>query len=176
MGDLIVVSGPPGAGKSSVASVLVEMFDPSALVEGDTFFAFLRQGFVPPWLTDSKQQNKVLLDAAAAAAGHLSLGGYTVVYDGVLGPWFLAAFTSRSGVARLHYVLLLPPETTCVERVRSRLHHGLSDVEATRQMHSDFVQASIDPRHVTETSGSPAQVASRVRDALSSGRFLVGDT
>ena len=35
MGELIVVTGPPGAGKSSVSAVLADKFTPSALVAGD---------------------------------------------------------------------------------------------------------------------------------------------
>ena len=49
-GELLVVTGPPGAGKSTVAARLVERRSPSALVEGDAFFAFLRRGRIDPWL------------------------------------------------------------------------------------------------------------------------------
>ena len=36
--SLLVVTGPPGAGKSSVAQALAEKFERSVLVEGDAFF------------------------------------------------------------------------------------------------------------------------------------------
>jgi energy-coupling factor transporter ATP-binding protein EcfA2 len=39
---LLVVTGPPGAGKSTVAAVLAGRFPESALVEVDAFFGFLR--------------------------------------------------------------------------------------------------------------------------------------
>ena len=44
VGEVIVVSGPPGAGKSTVAGALADLYDPSALVAGDDFFAFLQRG------------------------------------------------------------------------------------------------------------------------------------
>ncbi|MHB8296673.1 MAG: hypothetical protein ACYDH5_19090 [Acidimicrobiales bacterium] len=40
----------------------------------------------------------------------MATGGYTVVYDGVIGPWFLETFAKASGLASLHYLILLPPE------------------------------------------------------------------
>jgi uridine kinase len=51
--DLIVLTGPPGAGKSTVARVLAARFAASALVPGDDFFAFLVRGAVLPWLPEA---------------------------------------------------------------------------------------------------------------------------
>ena len=51
---LIVVSGPPGAGKSTIAHMLAARFDPSVLVTGDRFFGFLANGFVEPWRIDQE--------------------------------------------------------------------------------------------------------------------------
>ena len=72
MGEVIVVSGPPGSGKSTVAALLADRFLTSSLVEGDTFFAFLRRGFIPPWLPEAHHQNTAVVEAAARAAGLLA--------------------------------------------------------------------------------------------------------
>jgi cytidylate kinase len=129
--ELIVVTGPPGAGKTTAAHALSALFERSALVAGDDFFAFIDQGYIAPWTGEAHQQNDIVIGAAAAAAGRLAVGGYTVVFDGVIGPWFLRAFTAATCLGAVHYVVLLPPERTCVERVRSRAGHGFADLDAT---------------------------------------------
>lgn len=107
VGDVIVLSGPPGAGKSTVAEQLADLLDPSALVRGDDFFAFLKTGAIRPWLPHAHIQNTAVVEAAAAATGRLA-GYCNVVYDGVVGPWFLDTFQSAAQLKHLNYVVLLP--------------------------------------------------------------------
>ncbi len=85
--ELIVVTGPPGVGKTTVSRVLSGMFALSARVAGDDYFGFIDRGYLAPWTQAAHRQNEVVVSAAAAAAGLLVTGGYTVVYDGVVGPW-----------------------------------------------------------------------------------------
>jgi cytidylate kinase len=172
MAPLLVVTGPPGAGKSTVARLLADRFEPSALVEGDAFFAFLARGAIEPWLPESAGQNEVVIQAAATAAGRFAAGGITTVYDGVLGPWFLASFAAATGVAALDYVVLMPSEGRCVEQVAGRTGHGFADEAATRQMHREFALAMVDPRHVVvDPDLRPEVVADTIVAALAAGRL-----
>ena len=171
MGELVVVTGPPGAGKSSVSEHLVDRHTPSALVPGDAFFAMIRQGYILPWLPQSYHQNQVIIEAAGAAAGRLA-GICFVVYDGVVGPWSLPSFGQAAGVPELHYVVLMPPLDVCLERVRSRVDHGFRDLSVTRDMHEQFARARADTRHlVTEPEETPAGLAELIALQLGSGRF-----
>jgi hypothetical protein len=167
--SLLIVTGPPGAGKSTVARVLAERFDPSVLVEGDAFYGFLRRGAVAPWLPEANSQNTVVTHAAAAAAGRYAAGGFTTVYDGVVGPWFLPDFTAASGLKRLEYVILLPTVDQCLLRVTTRRGHGFADEAATRRMHEQFATAGIDRRHLFIDPPDQAEAADQIIAALAAG-------
>lgn len=171
VGELVVVTGPPGAGKSSVAEHLTNSFTPSALVPGDSFFAMIKQGYVLPWLPESRRQNTVIIEAAAAAAGRLT-EVCSVIYDGVLGPWFLPTFIRATGLAYLHYVILLPPLEVCLERVQTRVNHAFSDQSATRDLHQQFAKAAVDSKHVIgKPDDHPDQLAELISQNLDDGRF-----
>ena len=164
-----MVTGPPGAGKSTVSTSLVELYDPSALVLGDDFYAFLRNGAVPPWLSGAEAQNHAVTEAAAAASGRLA-AHCDVVYDGVLGPWFLPAFLEASGLGSVHYVVLLPPLQVCLQRVRSRVGHGFTDLAAAEEMWTQFRAALPSPRHVVaDTDDRPADIARAVAERVRAG-------
>jgi predicted ABC-type ATPase len=167
MAELVVVTGPPGAGKSTVAKTLSASFAKSAIVAGDEFFKFLDRGYVSPWLPEADDQNTVVIEAAAAAAGRLVRGGYTVVYDGVVGPWFLDAFALATALEDVHYVVLLPSEDRCVARVQDRVDHKFTDAEATRHMHRQFLNADVASRHLLiDPFDDPANTALTILDRI----------
>ncbi len=170
---LLVVTGPPGAGKSTVAGTLADGFEPSALIAGDEFFATIRRGFIAPWTEAAHHQNKIVVGAVAAAASCMVRGGYTVVYDGVIGPWFLEAFLRATGLPEVHYVVLLPPEEICLRRISSRVGHGFSDLDAARHMYHEFVSAAASTPRVVTSSAAPEIVAAEIADLLNCGALRV---
>ena len=146
------------------------MFDSSVLVEGDAFFGFVARGAIEPWLPASRDQNEVVTQAAASAVARYVSGGYTTVFDGIVGPWFLPTFAVATGLDLLDYVILLPAVDVCVERVEQRRGHGFADESVTRKMHHEFEQADIDPRHLfLEPPDQPDDVADLIVSEQAAG-------
>ena len=63
---MLVLAGPPGAGKSTVARLVAARFERSACIESDWFFTTIANGFVAPWELAAHDQNRTLLRAAEA--------------------------------------------------------------------------------------------------------------
>lgn len=146
--------------------------DRSVLIEGDAFFGFLANGRIEPWLSGSHDQNIVVTQAAAAAAGHFATNGYDAVFDGVVGPWFLPTFAAATGLDHLDYVILLPSVERCVVQVGHRVDHGFKDEGATRKMHEEFADAEVAERYVLrEPLGSVEDIVAKIRAARDAGEL-----
>ncbi|MCP4306581.1 MAG: hypothetical protein GY788_17265 [bacterium] len=175
MGSLLVITGPPGAGKSAVASIIADQRRRSVLVPGDSFFAFLAAGKIEPWLSEAHQQNEAVIRAAAAATGAFVHDGCDTIYEGVVGPWFVDTLATAAGLQALDYTILLPSIDTCLQRVCARQDHGFTDETAARHMHRDFAEATIDQRHIIDNGAkSASETAELILAARASGTLAYG--
>ncbi len=171
MSELLIITGPPGAGKSTVARLVADRFEPSALVQGDVFFGFVARGYIDPWLAESHEQNTVVTEATARATSVFARGGFTTIFDGMVGPWFLPTFLEHAGVESVHYAALLPSAETCVARVLARTDHGFREETVTREMHASFADGGIDPRSVIDAEPDPVSVAGEVLRRFGAGEL-----
>ena len=118
---ITIVTGPPGAGKSTVAAALARSSPLGVHLVADDCFRWVVSGFVPPWRPDAEGQNATVIDAVGAAAGRFAGGGYEVVVDGIVGPWLLDRLCRAAGssAGTLRYVVLRPGRTPGTRRYRA---------------------------------------------------------
>jgi cytidylate kinase len=176
MSHVVIISGPPGSGKSSVAESLCERYDRTVHFETDRLYDSIRMGFVKPWLPGSGGQNRMVTRAAARAVTAYVRELYAVFIDAVCGPDLLEIYREelRSAGVPVHFALLMPSEDETVRRALVREETLRVPEDVIRRMHAEFRSyGEFAGITIDNTDMTPDQAADRVMAACGAGQCLV---
>jgi hypothetical protein len=175
--SITVVTGPPGAGKTTVAAALARSAPLGVHLVADHCFHWIVSGYVVPWSPDSNRQNATVIGAIGAAAARYAEGGYDVAVDGIVGPWFLGRFQQAIGSAAdtLHYIVLRPRREVARQRALRRAGpQDLVDSGPIDAMYDAFMDLGPFESHVIDSSGhEPAATVEAVRRGRDHGLFVL---
>lgn len=140
---------------------------PKVHLHSDDFWHFIKHGAIQPYLPEAHRQNEVVLNILANVAEGYARGGYFVIVDGIVGPWFLQAF--RAINLPIHYIVLRPSLESAIERCRARGGDSLSDPEPITALHEQFAALGALERHGLPTENDDRKtLLVRVTAALDS--------
>jgi len=172
---VLILTGPPGVGKTTVARLLVERSERGVHLEADHFFFFVRSGFVDPWDPASAEQNQVVMRAAAEAAARYAEAGYMTVFDGIVIPrWTLGVVreTIEAAGAPVAYAVLRAPASECLARfARREGSPDLLDPKIVAGIGAEFDELGEFERCAVEVDGMGSEQAA---DALAA-RLAAGE-
>ena len=155
-GRIIIITGSPGTGKTTVASIVAQKSDmeKSVHMHTDDFYHYLSKGGIPPHLPESNEQNVVVIEAFLEAAKRFVYGGYDVIVDGIVGPWFLTPWRNiiQEGY-EVHYIVLRASKEMTLKRAveRSKLDRN-TNIELVETMWKQIHSLNECERYVLETT------------------------
>ena len=179
MPEVLILTGPPAAGKSAVARALAERYDRVAHVEVDVLHDFITPtGHVHPWGPPAvwqRQQGLLTRNACALARNFLEDRFAVIIDDVVITAAELALYLDglKQAVAPVHFIRLLPRLAVCLDR-NSKRHEGRMNPERIEAVYREFGAAGeIGGATVDSSELTPYETADKLQALTTSGRSLV---
>ena len=177
-GRIIVITGSPGTGKTTTASIVAKEsnMDKSVHMHTDDFFHYLSKGAIPPHLPESNEQNLVVIEAFLEAAKRYARGGYDVIVDGIVGPWFLEPWKALAQEDyEVHYIVLRASKKETMKRAleRSKLDRK-TNIELVDTMWEQFSDLGVYESNVIDTTTFTIKdTVSAIKERVACGASLL---
>lgn len=141
-GRIVIITGAPGTGKTTTASIIANEsgLARSVHLHTDDFYHYLCKGAVSPHLPEAEEQNLIVIESFLEAAKRFVRGGYDVIVDGIIGPWFLEPWLKTTqDHYEVHYLVLRATKKETMKRAveRAKLDRD-TNIELVETMWEQF--------------------------------------
>ncbi len=119
---IILITGVPGSGKSTVTDSLCKLFDKSIHIPVDTLRQMVKGGYASPenWNEEFEKQYKLARKNASSIANNAVEEGFVVVIDDIVKQEWINEWRNNLSGYELKFVLLNPDIETIKNRNKQR--------------------------------------------------------
>jgi len=119
---VIVLTGAPGSGKSTVAELLASRLDRAAHVPVDFFRKMIKGGYASPhhWSDEVDRQYRIARTSAAKTARNLAAGGFIPILDDIVPAAWVDEWRTMLAGLDCRFVALRPRLDVAWRRNRER--------------------------------------------------------
>jgi len=161
---VLIVTGTPGSGKTTVAEEIAARLPASAHIPVDIFRKMVKGGYRSPHLWDEEvdRQCKIARRSAADTAIRLAMAGFTPILDDVVCPGWEEEWQIYFLGMQVDIVLLRPRLEVVLERNRTRTCWTV-DEQVVRDLYAMFGgDYTAKWRHIDSSGESPAETAASI--------------
>jgi predicted kinase len=171
--SIVILTGSPGTGKTTVAGRLARAKPRGLHIPSDIFYTFPAYP-ISPYRPAALEQNTAIIAAVTRTSATFASKGYDVILDGIFGPWFLPVIAGElrpTGLA-VHYVVLTAPLEIALRRVQAHIGHEKDHV--VHLMYAAFSDLGPYAKHAVDTASRDADaVAAELGQMLERGDFIL---
>lgn len=157
---IYIVTGPPGAGKSTLCDELAKRFDRGFHLHCDDIYNMVKGGYKAPWDDTDDALKNLMFNASHKLIETYSASGFHITVDYVFSLSQLQSFISKLSEP-LVLTVLLPSLNANLERDKNRKWTIGNDLVS--QYHQEFSEIKVFHRFVIDTSSiEPKELADTI--------------
>jgi len=169
MSAITILSGPPGAGKTTIARELISLNKGALIyIEGDDFWKFIIESGKKTGFDNFKASMSAMLGASIAYARN----DFEVLLDFSIPPWYInkASELVKKRNIPLNYVIVRPALEICANRAATRKKGVIAEYnEQLTKLYRSFDE--LQQYIVEENEADARSVAERIKRGLEVGLF-----